>query len=84
MVKYPSGGVLSFWWSSTSGGALIQPASALPSGGDFFSLTTVLLCPSVHCGGALFCGIVRLHSNTAVCLLNTNRTHLQSEQHLMT
>ena len=38
---------LNFWWSFTSGGVLLHTASALPSGGDFFSLTTaaVLTCP---------------------------------------
>jgi len=44
-----------FWWSFPSGGVLLHTASALPSGGDFFSLTTaaVLTCPlwwSVVCG----------------------------------
>mmetsp|Transcript_19833 Transcript_19833/g.44126 ORF Transcript_19833/g.44126 Transcript_19833/m.44126 type:complete len:82 (+) Transcript_19833:122-367(+) len=43
-----------FWWSFPFGGVL-HTASALPSGGDFFSLTTaaVLTCPlwwSVVCG----------------------------------
>jgi len=41
-------GELSFWWSfSSGGGVLLHTASALPSGGDFFSLTTaaVLTCP---------------------------------------
>ena len=53
-----------FWWSSTSGGVLLHTASALPSGGDLYSLATaaVLTCPlwwSVVCGIVQF---TQLHS----------------------
>ena len=70
---------------STSGGAIflvevsLHTASACPVVGISL-LLLLLLCSSVRCGGALFVGIVHEHSNSAVGLLSTNRTHLVSSE----
>mmetsp|Transcript_38482 Transcript_38482/g.86365 ORF Transcript_38482/g.86365 Transcript_38482/m.86365 type:complete len:83 (+) Transcript_38482:62-310(+) len=64
--------IFNFWWSSTFGGALIHTAFSFCPVVGIFSSTTVLLCSSVRCGGALFVGIVLHASNTAVLVCCSN------------
>mmetsp|Transcript_17962 Transcript_17962/g.29113 ORF Transcript_17962/g.29113 Transcript_17962/m.29113 type:complete len:83 (-) Transcript_17962:168-416(-) len=79
MMAFNSGGAFNFCWS-----LFLKQLSAFAQWWGIFSPTTVFLCYTCPLWWSVVCWHRPDHSNTAVGLLRTNRTHSVSEQQLMT